>query len=46
MASILKIIPNLTCEVYLDGEYQGLATVSSIFKIELRKGYYLLKFRK
>lgn len=44
MASILKIIPNLTCEVYLDGEYQGLATVSSIFKIELRKGYYLLEF--
>ncbi len=45
MNSILKIIVDLQCLVYCDFEQVGEALPNSIFKIELRKGKYILEFK-
>ncbi len=45
MSSVLKILVDATCEVYCDYEFKGEATPQSIFKIELRKGVYILEFK-
>ena len=46
MSSILKILVDTPCEVYCDYELKGDAVPQSIFKIELRKGTYILEFRQ
>lgn len=46
MNSVLKIIVDLQCQVYCDYEHVGEVQPNSIFKIELRKGTYLLEFKK
>lgn len=46
MSSILKILVDIPCEVYCDYELKGEATPQSIFKIELRKGTYILEFKQ
>ena len=46
MNSILKILVDIPCEVYCDYELKGEATPQSIFRIELRKGTYILEFKQ
>lgn len=46
MSSILKIIVDIQCLVYCDLEQVGEALPNSIFKLELRKGTYIIDFRK
>lgn len=45
MGSILKILVDWSCEVYCDFDYKGNAEPLSIFKLEMRKGTYLLDFK-
>ncbi|MGV8962208.1 MAG: hypothetical protein ACOH2V_02370 [Candidatus Saccharimonadaceae bacterium] len=45
MYSILKILVDQRCQVYCDYELKGEATPNSLFKIELRKGTYILEFK-
>ena len=45
MSSILKIIVDLQCNIYCDSEQVGEALPNSIFKMELRKGIYILEFK-
>lgn len=42
--SLLKIITNLDCNVYVDTEFKGEALPGTIYKIEMRKGKYILDF--
>lgn len=42
--SLLKIITNLDCNVYVDTELKGEALSGAIYKIEMRKGRYILDF--
>ena len=44
MISSLKIITDLDCEVYVDYESIGIAYAQKIFRIDLRKGKYVLEF--
>ena len=44
MGSILKIISDIPCEIYCDYESKGEAFANTIFRLELRKGSYLLEF--
>lgn len=44
MASLLKIIVDVPCQVYCDYEYVGDAYPNGIFKSSLRKGVYYLQF--
>jgi len=44
MKSTLKIIPDVDCEIFLDTEYVGLAGGNKVFRIELRKGTYVIEF--
>lgn len=46
MSSILKILVDIQCLVYCDLEQVGEALPNSIFKLELRKGTYIIDFRK
>ena len=46
MSSILKILVDIQCLVYCDFEQVGEASPNSIFKMELRKGMYIIEFRK
>ena len=46
MSSILKILVDIQCLVYCDFEQVGEASPNSIFKMELRKGMYIIDFRK
>ena len=46
MSSILKILVDIQCLVYCDFEQVGEAFPNSIFKMELRKGMYIIDFRK
>lgn len=46
MSSILKIIVDIQCLVYCDLEQVGEAFPNSIFKMELRKGMYIIDFKK
>lgn len=46
MSSILKIKVDLQCQVFCDFEQIGEAQANSIFKMELRKGTYILEFKK
>lgn len=45
MNSILKIIVDLQCQVYCDFELVGEACPNSMFKMEMRKGTYILDFK-
>lgn len=45
MSSTLKILVDIQCFVYCDFEQVGEAIPNSIFKIELRKGTYILEFK-
>lgn len=45
MASILKIIVDLPCQVYCDYEYKGETMLNSIFRLDLRKGTYIIEFK-
>ena len=45
MNSTLKIIVDLGCIVYCDSAPVGVALPNSIFKIELRKGTYIIDFK-
>ena len=36
----LKILPNIHCEVYLDGEFQCIACKDNYTKLNLRPGEY------
>lgn len=45
MGSILKILVDCSCEVYCDFDYKGNAEPQSLFKLELRKGTYMLSFK-
>lgn len=45
MSSIIKILVDIQCLVYCDFEEVGEASPNSIFKIELRKGTYIIDFR-
>jgi len=44
MGSILKIISDIPCDIYCDYESKGEALANTIFRLELRKGSYLLEF--
>ena len=46
MSSILKILVDIQCVVYCDFELVGEAFPNSIFKMELRKGMYIIDFKK
>lgn len=46
MSSVLKILVDIPCEVYCDYELKGEAKPQSIFKMELRKGTYILEFKQ
>ena len=46
MNSILKIIVDLQCFVYCDFEQIGEAIPNSMLKVELRKGTYIIDFKK
>lgn len=46
MSSILKILVDIQCLVYCDFEQVGEAFPDSILKIELRKGMYIIDFKK
>lgn len=45
MSSILKILVDIQCLVYCDFELVGEAFPNSIFKMELRKGTYIIEFK-
>ena len=45
MASILKILVDVECQVFCDFELKGTAVPNSIFRIEMRKGRYFLEFK-
>ena len=45
MSSILKILVDIQCLVYCDFEQVGEAFPNSIFKMELRKGTYIIEFK-
>ena len=45
MSSILKILVDIQCLVYCDFEEVGEAFPNSIFKMELRKGTYIIEFK-
>ena len=45
MYSILKILVDQRCQIYCDYEMKGEANPNSLFKIELRKGTYILEFK-
>lgn len=45
MSSLLKIIVDTPCQIYCDYEYKGELNKDSIFKLDLRKGIYLLEFK-
>lgn len=46
MSSILKILVDIQCLVYCDFEEVSEAFPNSILKIELRKGIYIIDFKK
>ena len=46
MSSILKILVDIQCLVYCDFEQVGEAFPNSILKMELRKGMYIIDFKK
>lgn len=46
MSSILKILVDIQCIVYCDFVEIGEANPYSLFKMELRKGTYIINFRK
>lgn len=46
MNSVLKILVDVDCQVYCDYELKGDAFSNSIFGIEMRKGNYILEFKK
>ena len=46
MSSILKILSDVECQVYCDNELKGEAFPDKIFRIEMRKGCYILEFKK
>lgn len=46
MSSILKILVDIQCLIYCDLELVGEASPNSIFKMELRKGMYIIDFKK
>ena len=46
MSSILNILVDIQCLVYCDFEEVGEAFPNSILKIELRKGIYIIDFKK
>ena len=46
MSSILKILVDIQCLVYCDFEEVGEAFPNTILKIELRKGIYIIDFKK
>ena len=45
MASKLKLIVDIPCQVYCDYELVGTATEGAIFPINLRKGKYIIEIR-
>ena len=46
MSSILKILSDVECQVYCDFELKGDVIPGNIFRIEMRKGNYLLEFKR
>lgn len=46
MSSILKILVDIQCVVYCDFEEVGEANPYSLFKMELRKGSYIIDLKK
>ena len=46
MSSILKILVDIQCTVYCDFVEIGEANPYSLFKMELRKGSYIIDFKK
>ena len=46
MSSILKILVDVGCQVYCDYEFKGDAVPGTIFRIEMRKGNYILEFKQ
>lgn len=46
MSSKLKIISDIDCQIYCDYEYVGDAVSGKLFHLNLRKGIYLLEFKK
>lgn len=45
MASLLKLIVDFPCQVYIDYELKGNAEPNQLFKIPLRKGIYVLELK-
>lgn len=46
MSSVLKILVDIDCQIYCDYELKGDAFSNSIFRVEMRKGIYILEFKK
>lgn len=46
MSSVLKISVDLECQVYCDYEYVGDAYPNKLFRVDLRKGTYIIEFAK
>lgn len=46
MSSILKILTDVECQVYCDYELKGDVAPNTLFRIDMRKGTYLLEFKK
>jgi hypothetical protein len=45
MASLLKIIANIECDLYLDHEFIEHLYQDKLYKINIRKGTYILEFK-
>ena len=45
MASLLKLIVDFPCQVYIDNELKGSVEQDKIFKLPLRKGTYILELK-
>lgn len=44
MSSVLKILTDKPCKIYCDFEFKGETKENSIFRLELKKGTYILEF--
>ena len=45
MASLLKLLIDFPCQVFIDYELKGNAEPNQLFKIPLRKGIYVLELK-
>ena len=45
MSSLLKVIPDIECDLYIDYEYKCHLPVGQMTKVEIRRGTYIIEFK-